>query len=158
MLVQSVHRVRQSARVQAENPGRSHILLCKLTLGLQDTEDLVAGDRLDLSNTVGVSERDTNLRRSETLLGKLGDVVDHLRSGHLEPTRRGPTVRLGRPGNTLTARTRMHVSGEHRPCRIVLCGQATKGFLMRVNLDNLHDSPSFSCLKGSLLPLKSRNY
>ena len=39
-----------------------------LTLRLEDTEDLGASDRLDLCDTVGVTEHDTDLRRGHALL------------------------------------------------------------------------------------------
>ena len=78
----------------------------RLTLGLEKTEDLVAGHGLDLGDTVGIPEGDTDLGRGETLLGELGDVVDHLGSADLEPRGGGPAVRLGRPGDTLSAQQR----------------------------------------------------
>ena len=37
----------------------------RLTVGLEDTEDLVTGNRLDLGNSVRVTENDTDLRRDE---------------------------------------------------------------------------------------------
>ena len=44
-------------------------------LRLEDTEDLVAGDKLDLGNTVRVTENDTDLRWGETTTGELEDLV-----------------------------------------------------------------------------------
>ena len=55
------------------------------TLGLQDAENFVASDTLNLSNTVRVSENNTNLRRSETLLRALNDLVNDLGRCHLQP-------------------------------------------------------------------------
>ena len=75
----------------------------ELTLGLKDTEDLGASDRLDLCDTVGVTEHDTDLRRSHALLRHLGDLVSHGRRGGLEPRRSGPPVGLRRTGDTLSA-------------------------------------------------------
>lgn len=75
----------------------------RLTLSLEDTEDLVASHRLDLGDTVRIPEGDADLGRSETLLGELGDAVDHLGGADLEPGGGGPAVRLGRPGDTLSA-------------------------------------------------------
>lgn len=84
-----------------------------LTLGLEDTEDLRAGHRLDLGDTVGVAKSDADLRRGETLLGHLGDLVDHLPRGDLKPRRRGPPVRLRRAGNTLP----LAVHAPHGDCQ-----------------------------------------
>lgn len=39
-------------------------------MGLEDAEDLVAGDDADLGNAVGVTEDDTDLGRGGTLLGE----------------------------------------------------------------------------------------
>lgn len=93
------------------------------TVGLQDTEDLVTcrtttvsisrpsiianslegfagfkhtSDNLDLSNTVGVTEDDTNLGGGSTLLSELADLVDDLLGGGLEP--RGGVARVGDRG------------------------------------------------------------
>ena len=65
------------------------------TVGLQDTEDLVTGDETDLGDTVRVTEGDTDLGGSETLASQLGDVVDDILGGGLEPRRRSATVREG---------------------------------------------------------------
>ena len=43
---------------------------------LQDSEDLVAGDSLNLGNTVVVSKDDTNLRGRGALLGELNNLFD----------------------------------------------------------------------------------
>ena len=69
---------------------------------LQDTEDLVTSNNLDLSNTVRVTEDNTNLRRSSTLLSELADLVDDLVGGGLEPGRGGARVGDGRGGNALS--------------------------------------------------------
>jgi hypothetical protein len=107
------------------------------TLTLEDTEDLVASDGLDLSNTVRVAEGDANLRRSHTLAGKLDDLLGHfIGSGlytfrffntharkdhatrkntatHLEPSWRVAPVGKGRVGNTLVG----VVDPTHDVCR-----------------------------------------
>ena len=43
---------------------------------LQDSQDLISSDTLDLRNTIVVSEDDTNLRGSSSLLGQLDDLFD----------------------------------------------------------------------------------
>jgi len=58
----------------------------KLTVSLKDTEDFVTGNRLDLSNSVGVTKDDTDLRRGQTLTGELEDVLLNLLGGDLEPS------------------------------------------------------------------------
>jgi len=65
-------------------------------IGLEDSENLVTSDHLDLRNTVRISEDDTDLRWSGTLLRKLADLVDNLLGGGLEPRRRGSGVWDGR--------------------------------------------------------------
>jgi hypothetical protein len=49
-------------------------------------------DNLDLSNTVRISENDTDLRWGGTLLCKLADLVDDLRGGGLQPRWRSAGV------------------------------------------------------------------
>jgi hypothetical protein len=72
------------------------------TVGLQDTEDLVTSNTLDLGNTMGVTENDTNLRGGQTLLSKLEDLLaDFLGSG-LDPGRRSTAVREGTARDTLS--------------------------------------------------------
>lgn len=85
------------------------------TVGLQDTQDAVTwngsasirgiaspmsgkhtGDDLDLGNTVGVTENDTDLRGSGTLPGELANLVDDLVGGGLQP--RGGSARVGDRG------------------------------------------------------------
>ena len=55
------------------------------TIGLEDAQDLVAGDDLDLCDAVRVTEGDANLRRRGTLTGELADLVDDLLGGGLQP-------------------------------------------------------------------------
>lgn len=55
------------------------------TVGFEDTEDLVSGDEADLGDTVGVAEDDTDLGWGEALPGELGDVLDDVIGGGLQP-------------------------------------------------------------------------
>lgn len=66
------------------------------TVGLQDTEDLVTGDKAHLGDAVRVTEGNTDLGGSETLARQLGDVLDNILRGGLEPRRGGPAVGEGR--------------------------------------------------------------
>lgn len=49
-----------------------------------------------------VTEDDTNLRRSSTLSGELGDLLDDLLGGGLQPRRGGARVRERGGGDTLS--------------------------------------------------------
>jgi len=62
------------------------------TVGLQETKEGVAGDSLDLRNTARISEDDTNLGRSVTLLGQSANLSVDLGSGGLVPGRRSSLV------------------------------------------------------------------
>lgn len=74
------------------------------TVSLKDTDNLVASDSLDLGNTMGITEDDTNLSRRKTLLGILADQVnDFLRAG-LQPGGSRATIGEGTAGDTLTTR------------------------------------------------------
>lgn len=53
----------------------------KHTMSLQDTQYLAPGDALHLGNAVRITKDDTNLRGSQTLLGKLADVLINLKGG-----------------------------------------------------------------------------
>jgi hypothetical protein len=55
------------------------------TVALEDAQNLVAGDDLDLRDTVGVTEGDTNLRWCGALTGELADLVNDLLWGGLQP-------------------------------------------------------------------------
>lgn len=63
--------------------------------------DFHTSNNLDLGNTVGVTEDNTDLGRSGTLLGQLADVVDNLVGGGLEPRGGGAGVGDGGRGNAL---------------------------------------------------------
>lgn len=67
-----------------------------VTVGLEDTEDLVTSDEADLGDAVGVTEGDTDLGGSETLAGEFGDVVYDVLGGRLEPRRGSAAVGEGR--------------------------------------------------------------
>ena len=72
------------------------------TVGLQDTEDLVTGNETDLGDTVRVTEGNTDLGGGETLASQLGDVVDDILGGGLEPRRWGARVWDGARRDTLS--------------------------------------------------------
>lgn len=56
------------------------------TVRFQDSQDLVTSDNLGLGNTVSISQKNTNLRRSQTLSGVLDDLLNNLTGGQLEPS------------------------------------------------------------------------
>lgn len=68
---------------------------------LEDTENLTAGEVLDLSNTVGVAEDGTDLARGVALLGVLHDDVNNIASGGLAPGSRGALEGQSRLADTL---------------------------------------------------------
>jgi hypothetical protein len=72
------------------------------TLELENAKDLVASNALDLRNTHGVTKSDTNLRRSHTLLGEFGDLLNHIITLDLDP--RGSLTLIGQStaAHTLT--------------------------------------------------------
>lgn len=72
------------------------------TVGLQDAEHLAAGDELDLTDTVRVTEDDADLRGGETLLGELADQIGHLGGGGLQPRGGSALEGLGGARDTLT--------------------------------------------------------
>jgi hypothetical protein len=72
------------------------------SVGLEDANNLLASDGLDLSDTIGITENDTNLRRSQTLLGELTDVVLNICVRDLKPRRGSALVGLGALGDTLS--------------------------------------------------------
>jgi hypothetical protein len=55
----------------------------RLTVGLEDSENLVSGNALDLGDTVRVTENDTDLGWGKTSSGKLEDLVGNLLWGGL---------------------------------------------------------------------------
>ena len=72
------------------------------TVGLEDSEDLVTGDRLDLGDAVRVSEDDADLGRRETSSSELEDLVGDLLRGGLGPRRLGSSVRESRGAHALS--------------------------------------------------------
>jgi hypothetical protein len=89
-----------------------------LTVGLQDSQNLVTGDELDLGNTVRVSQDDTDLGGAQTSSGKLEDLVTDFLGGGLGPRRLRPSVRKG--GGSLRCGSSVMRDGgrdEGRVCR-----------------------------------------
>lgn len=66
-------------------PRTPYIFRISRTVALENPENLVASDDLDLRDTVGVAEGDTDLRGCGAFLGHLADLVDDLIGGGLEP-------------------------------------------------------------------------
>jgi len=63
------------------------------TQGFQNSNDFASRNALHLSDTVRVSEDDTDLRRSQTLFGQLRDVIGDLGFRDLQPRRRCSSIR-----------------------------------------------------------------
>jgi len=55
------------------------------TVRPEDAENLVSSNDLDLCDSMAVTENDTDLRWSGTLTSELGDLVDDLVGGGLQP-------------------------------------------------------------------------
>jgi len=55
------------------------------SLNLQESEDLASSDTLDLWDTEGVSENNTNLGRRRSSLGHLDDLFGQILSRNLNP-------------------------------------------------------------------------
>jgi hypothetical protein len=72
------------------------------TVSTEDTDDLGSSEVLDLTNTVGVTELDTNLAGRKTLLGELDDQLGNFLGAGLEPAGSTAAVREGGSRNTLT--------------------------------------------------------
>lgn len=72
------------------------------TLRLEDTEDLVTGNETNLSDTLRVTELNTDLRRGHTLTGELDNLLNDLLGGGLEPRGGSAAVRQSRGGDTLS--------------------------------------------------------
>lgn len=87
---------------------------CKIPLFASPDKKKHTGDGLDLGNTVGVTEDDTDLRGRGTLPGELADLVRDLVGRGLEPRRRVPRVRDRRRRDTLALAV--------KPAHFVGCG------------------------------------
>ena len=72
------------------------------SVGLQNTSELATSHVLDLADAVRVTENDTNLRRSETLLGELADLFANLSAFFFEPARGTTAIRDGGSRNTFS--------------------------------------------------------
>jgi hypothetical protein len=66
------------------------------TLGLENTENLVAGNESHLGDAVRVTEGDTDLGGRQALACEFDDMVNDVFWGGLEPGRRCPAVWKGR--------------------------------------------------------------
>lgn len=75
-------------------------------------------DDLDLGNTVGVAEDDTDLGRSSTLLGELADLVNDLVAGDLEPRRSSARVGDGGGRDALSLAVKTTHFGDWRAGRV----------------------------------------
>jgi hypothetical protein len=78
------------------------------TVGLEDAENLVSGDVADLTDSVGVTEDDTDLRGGKTLLGELANVLVGLGGGGLQPA--GGSALVGQSGGRKTLTGGVHAS------------------------------------------------
>lgn len=75
----------------SSSPTLIHTVRLQLLPGRRGTKH--TGDDLDLGDSVGVTQDDTDLGRGGTLLGQLADLVDDLVGGGLEP--RGGAAAVG---------------------------------------------------------------
>ena len=72
--------------------------------GLEDPKDLVSGDESHLGDTMAVPEDNSNLGRSEALLGQLEDLLLDIVRCELQPVGNGATVGQRRLRNALAGR------------------------------------------------------
>lgn len=63
------------------------------SLGLEDPQDLVASDKTHLGHTMGIPQNHTNLRRGQTLLGQLEDLLFDIVGCELQPSGNTAPVR-----------------------------------------------------------------
>ena len=82
----------QSSRTKRKRDSADRNKNNRLTVLLEDSENLVTGNGLDLSDTVGITEHDTNLGRGESFSGEFENVVRNLVRGDLEPSGSGALV------------------------------------------------------------------
>ena len=71
---------------------------------LEDSEDLAAGDSLDLGDAVAVTEGDANMRRLGALLGELDDLLDEVVGADLHPAWGGLSVGQASASDTFSRR------------------------------------------------------
>ena len=71
-------------------------------VGLEDADDLLSGDGLDLRDTVGVTQDDTDLGRGQALLGELADVLLDIGGRDLRPRGWSALVGAGALRDTLS--------------------------------------------------------
>lgn len=86
------------------------------TVGLEDAQDLVAGDLLDLGDAVRVAQHHADLRRRQALLGEAADVVGDFGRGDLDPAGRRAAVRQRRRRDSLP----VGVHAAHL-CKVATC-------------------------------------
>ena len=102
------------------------------TVGLEKTNNLLSGDGLDLGDTVGVTQDDTNLGGGQTLLCKLANVFFDIRGRDLQPRRRSALVRAGTLRDTLSGS--MHTTHGAEKGKRKRAGQlVSEGFILRNN-------------------------
>ena len=72
------------------------------SIGLENTDNLLSGHSVDLSNAVRITKDDTNLGGGKTLLGKLANMLLNIRGGDLAPAGWGAFVGFGTLRDTLS--------------------------------------------------------
>lgn len=110
--------------------GSTRPTVTPLTVGLQDSQDLVTGDELDLGDTVRVSQDDTDLGGAQTSSGKLEDLVTDFLRGGLGPRGLRPSVRKGGGGWWYGSSRRDEAIGETRATE----GRGRKGTQGRMSV------------------------
>lgn len=80
-------------------------------LKLTNSENLVSGDNLDLCDSVAIPQDNTNLRWSGTFTGELGDLINNLVGGGLQPCWSSAGVWNGRGRNALAVAVHATHSG-----------------------------------------------
>jgi hypothetical protein len=71
------------------------------TIGFEDADNLVASNTANLGNAVGITQKDSDLRRCHTLASKLADLLTDLLCGGFHPGRGATAIRKRRTRNTL---------------------------------------------------------
>ena len=98
-------------------PVRSYVSFCIAPSSSSTISCQLTSDNLDLGNTVRVTEDDTNLRWSGTLLCELADLVNDLLWSGLEPCWSSARVWDGRGRNSLSVAVKTtHFEGS---CRLL---------------------------------------